>query len=165
RIVAASRRDHSYLTSNEISRERRQPIRSSLRPAIFDRDVLTLDVTGLVQATAETGHPGRERLRRLSTQESDHRHRRLLCAHHERPRSCCAAEQRNEPTPCHSITSSARASSVGGTSMPSALAVLRLMTNSYLVGACTGRSAGFSPLRVRSREAAARWHCSGGSCP
>jgi hypothetical protein len=30
------------------------------------------------------------------------------------------------------------------------LAVLRLITNSYLVGACTGRSAGFSPLRMRS---------------
>jgi hypothetical protein len=27
------------------------------------------------------------------------------------------------------------------------LAVLRLMTSSYFVGACTGRSAGFSPLR------------------
>jgi hypothetical protein len=35
----------------------------------------------------------------------------------------------------YSITSSARASSVGGTSMPSALAVFRLMTSSYLVGA------------------------------
>src|SRR5262245_38777924 len=50
----------------------------------------------------------------------------------------------------HSITWSARASSVGGTSRPSALAVLRLITSSYLVGACTGRSAGFSPLRMRS---------------
>ena len=50
----------------------------------------------------------------------------------------------------HSITSSARASSVGGMSKPSAFAVLRLITNSYLVGACTGRSAGFSPLRMRS---------------
>ena len=47
----------------------------------------------------------------------------------------------------HSITSSARASSVGGTSRPSAFAVLRLIASSYLVGACTGRSAGFSPLR------------------
>src|SRR6516164_9156733 len=27
---------------------------------------------------------------------------------------------------------------------------LRLITSSYLVGACTGRSAGFSPLRMRS---------------
>ena len=50
----------------------------------------------------------------------------------------------------YSITSSARASSVGGISKPSALAVLRLITSSYLVGACTGRSAGFSPLRMRS---------------
>ncbi len=50
----------------------------------------------------------------------------------------------------YSITSSARASRVGGTSRPSALAVLRLITSSNLVGACTGRSAGFSPLRMRS---------------
>src|SRR5262249_16893510 len=50
----------------------------------------------------------------------------------------------------HSITSSARAISVVGTSRPSALAVLRFGTSSYLVGACTGRSAGFSPLRMRS---------------
>ena len=37
-----------------------------------------------------------------------------------------------------------------GTSRPSVFAVLRLIANSYLVGACTGRSAGFSPLRTRS---------------
>src|SRR5262249_31969051 len=53
-------------------------------------------------------------------------------------------------TTCHSITSSARASSVGGISRPRTLAVLRLMIVSYLVGACTGRSAGFSPFRTRS---------------
>src|SRR4051794_35282784 len=45
----------------------------------------------------------------------------------------------------HSITSSAIASSVRGTSRPSAFAVFRLMTVSYFVGACTGRLAGFSP--------------------
>src|SRR6516165_9465264 len=43
----------------------------------------------------------------------------------------------------HSITSSARASSVGGTVRPSVLAVLRLITNSNLVDCMTGRSAGF----------------------
>ena len=37
----------------------------------------------------------------------------------------------------------------GGTSRPITLAVLRLITVSYLVGACTGRSPGFSPLRMR----------------
>jgi protocatechuate 3,4-dioxygenase beta subunit len=48
----------------------------------------------------------------------------------------------------HSITSSASASTVSGTVRPSALAVLRLITNSNLVGCMTGRSAGFSPLRI-----------------
>ena len=80
---------------------------------------------------------------------SDHRHRRLLRARRQRP-SRRAAEQRDERAASHSITSSARASRVGGISRPSALAVLRLITSSYLVGACTGRSAGFSPLRMRS---------------
>ena len=51
--------------------------------------------------------------------------------------------------PFHSITSSARASSVGGTARPSALAVLRLTTSSNFVGCTTGRSLGFSPLRMR----------------
>jgi hypothetical protein len=49
--------------------------------------------------------------------------------------------------PPHSITSSARASSEGGTVRPSAFAVLRLMASSYFVGACTGRSLGFSPFK------------------
>jgi len=58
--------------------------------------------------------------------------------------SCSAAKDR------YSINSSARVSSVGGTVRPSVLAVLRLMTNSNLVGACTGRLAGLSPLRMRA---------------
>src|SRR5262249_314695 len=50
----------------------------------------------------------------------------LLRAWRERPGRRRAAEQRDELAAPHSITSSARASSVGGTSRPSALAVLRL---------------------------------------
>src|SRR6516164_4636039 len=50
----------------------------------------------------------------------------------------------------HSITSSARASKDWGTDKSSAFAVVRLIASWYLVGACTGRSAGFSPLRMRS---------------
>src|SRR6516164_6074118 len=56
----------------------------------------------------------------------------------------------------HSITSSARASSVGEISRPSALAVLRLITSSNLVGCSTGSSAGLAPLKILSRKAAAR---------
>src|SRR5271169_6860492 len=48
----------------------------------------------------------------------------------------------------HSITSSARAKSVGGIVNPSALAVLRLMTSSSLMLCWTGRSAGLAPLRI-----------------
>src|SRR5262245_41070436 len=40
-------------------------------------------------------------------------------------------------------------SRVGGTSRPSAFAVLRLMISSTFVDCWTGRSAGFSPLRMR----------------
>src|SRR5262249_48009876 len=75
---------------------------------------------------------------------------RLLRTRRDRPRRR-AAEQRDELAPSHhSITPSARCCRNHGTSRPSALAVLRLTTSSNLVGACTGRSAGFSPLRMRS---------------
>src|SRR5207244_7712290 len=99
--------------------------------------------------------------------KADHRQvRRLLRTPRERPRGRRAADEPNElASPNHSITSSARASSVGGTSRPSAFAVLRLITSSYLVGACTGRSLGFSPLRMRSTYDAARRNRSGVSGP
>ena len=48
----------------------------------------------------------------------------------------------------YSITSSARASSAGGASRPSALAVLRLITRSSRVGCSTGKSPGFAPSRI-----------------
>src|SRR5207247_744760 len=121
------------------------------RPAVFDRDVLALDIAGLLQATVKLPQTVRVHVRRCGVEEPDHRHHRLLRAHRERPRRGCAAEKSDElATAAHSITSSARASRVVGISRPSAFAVLRLMTSSYLVGACTGRSAGFSPLRMRS---------------
>src|SRR5262245_66675275 len=49
----------------------------------------------------------------------------------------------------HSITSSAAVCNVSGTVGPSALAVLRLMISSNLLGFGTGRSAGFSPFNMR----------------
>jgi len=56
----------------------------------------------------------------------------------------------------HSITSLAWTSSAAGMSIPSAFAVLRLMTSSYLVGCSTGRSAGLAPLRILSTKVAPR---------
>jgi hypothetical protein len=51
--------------------------------------------------------------------------------------------------PLHSITSSARASSDGGTMRPNILAVWALTTSSNLLACTTGKSAGMAPFRVR----------------
>src|SRR5262245_38733245 len=58
---------------------------------------------------------------------------------------------------CYSITSLARASSEGGTAMPSTFAVLRLMTSSSLVGNSIGRWATGVPLSILYTYVAARW--------
>src|SRR5262245_50907721 len=109
---------------------------------IFERNVLALDITGLAQALAKR----RRRLgARTPLQENpDHRHRRLR-ARGEWDARRSGAEKRDELAASHrvvvhSITSSAVASSDGGTSTPIARAVARLMTNSNLVARATGRS-------------------------
>jgi hypothetical protein len=75
-----------------------------------------------------------------------------------RTNCCSAANSRNVPLPdsciaansiSYSITSSTRMSIDIGTSSPSAFAVLRLMMSSTFTDCCTGKSAGFSPLRMR----------------
>src|SRR5262249_45433863 len=81
--------------------------------------------------------------------------RTFLCPLYPRKRACgeqsrMAAKGQKRALEFYSISSLACASSAGGTVMPSAFAVFRLITSSCLVGACTGRSAGFSPLRMRS---------------
>ena len=63
--------------------------------------------------------------------------------------ACLAGANTRHPL-LHSISSSARVSSDDGMVNPSAFAVLRLIANWYFVGACAGRSAGFSPLKMRS---------------
>src|SRR2546430_1624113 len=89
-----------------------------------------------------------EVVRRCGPDKSDHRHRRLLRTRRERPRRR-AAEHRDELAAPHSITSSARARRVGGTSRPIVLAAWRLITSSNLVDCWTGRSAGLAPFRIR----------------
>jgi hypothetical protein len=48
----------------------------------------------------------------------------------------------------HSINWSARPTRLLGTLRPSALATFKLMINSIFVDSCTGKSAGFLPLRT-----------------
>jgi len=56
----------------------------------------------------------------------------------------------------HGMISSARTKNDWGIVSPSALAVLRLITRSNLVGCSMGRSAGLAPLRILSTNVAAR---------
>src|SRR5262249_61604386 len=76
------------------------------------------------------------------------RHPRLLPPCRERPRHRRSAEKRDEPAAVHSITSSARSRRASDILSPSALAVVRLMTRSNLVGCCTRSSAGLAPRRI-----------------
>src|SRR5262249_42276363 len=143
------RSNHRHLTAYQIGCEVGQYVLLVLRPAILDHDILALDVAGFANALPECGQIACTISKRRAAEKSDHRHRRLLRASRERPRHRCAGQQRDERAAPHSITSSARASSVGGTSRLSAFAVLRLITSSNLVACTTGRSAAFSPLRTR----------------
>src|SRR5262245_2741243 len=119
-------------------------------PAVFNRYILAFDKCGLVQAPMKCGHDLPGVTGRFAVQESNDRHLRLLRTRRERPGCRCTAEERDELAPFHhSITSSARASTVPGTSMPSDFAVLRLMTRWNLVGSTTGSSPGFSPRTIR----------------
>ena len=88
--------------------------------------------------------------------KSRHSRRKKSCPFYPRKRTFAlhqrmsAMGQKRTSAKSHSMISSARPSTAGGITRPSALAVLRLMTSSYLVGACTAKSAGFSPLKMRS---------------
>src|SRR5262249_8358851 len=86
-------------------------------------EILSFLITELTHAPSDD-HPLRLCLR-VSGESADSQHLLwLLRPRRERPCDRRAAEQRDELAPPHSITSSARARSVGGSSMPSAFAVV-----------------------------------------
>ena len=143
----AWRGDHRHATADEVIHERRQAMVLAVHPVVLDHHVLAFDVAGVVEAFAGRSDIAYGVLGRPAVDEADYR-RRLLRAYRERPCDRRAAEQRDELAARHSITSSARPTSGSGTLRPSALAVFRLMINSTLVVRWTGRSPGFSPLRI-----------------
>src|SRR4029077_10242102 len=109
---------------------------------------LALDESRFFQSLTKRSDDPREGFGRPNVKEADDRRCCLLRACRARPHGS-AAKQHEELTSLHySITSSARASSVGGNVMPRALAVLRLITSSILVGCSTGSSPGLAPLRI-----------------
>src|SRR5262249_47029333 len=128
----AVRDNHAHLTTNQIGCQCRQSIAVPFRPAVFDRHVAALDIAGFRQALAKRGQELGILTRRPGVEKPKPGHPRLLRAGCARPRDRRAAEQCDELAPLHSITSSAITDTPAGTSRPSALAVLRLITSSYL---------------------------------
>src|ERR1700730_334512 len=114
--------------ADKLSRDLFEAFATSLRPAILDRKVATFNPAEFAQPLRKSGGPWCPGRGRSCAQKPDGGQSAcLLRARRERP--CCrrTAEQRDELASLHSMTSSARASSVGGTSRPSALAVPVLM--------------------------------------
>src|SRR5262249_28289029 len=146
RAPAACCSDHCHLAANQITRERRQSVKLIPCPAVFDCHVAAFNNACFIQTSSERGRKvrGRGGLWRTTAQESDRRHRRLLCARRERPYRR-AAEQFDELAPLHSITSSARNKSDAGMDKPKASAVRKFKTCSNLVGRSIGTSAGLAP--------------------
>jgi hypothetical protein len=79
---AGGRGDYGHLPANQVGRQLRQSIGLILRPAIYDRDILTLNVAGVFQATVKSLQTAREHFRRYDIKKPDHRHCRLLRARH-----------------------------------------------------------------------------------
>src|SRR5262249_20683666 len=143
----SSRQDHVHASFHQIGRMCREPLSGHAVTNRIDYEVLAVDKAEPPQLVEQ-----REMMRRVAWTGVQAAPAisppGFLRARRERPRGRRAADQRDEIASfhAHSITSSAMASSEGGTSRPSAFAVLRLMTSSNLVGCSTGRSAGLAPL-------------------
>src|SRR5262245_40136273 len=94
--------DHSDPSVNQFGCEHRQPIELPLRPAVYDRYILALDIAAILQTLAKSTQTVGAYVRRCRrVEETDHRHRRLLRARGEGPRRRRAAEERNELPPSH----------------------------------------------------------------
>src|SRR5262249_25956624 len=145
---STNRGNYGHLMKNQIGCHRLQSIILARRMAKFDDHVAALDETHFAEALAERARC--DRIGRFASgKKSDHRHRRLLGTGRDGPFNCRPAQNCNELTPSHSMTSSASARSIGGMSRFSVFAVFRLITSSYLVGSSTGRSPAFAPFRIR----------------
>ena len=153
----SGRGDHGDLSANQVGRQRRQPIHLTLRPAVFDRHVLALDIAGVFEALAECAQTVRVRVvSRCGVEESDQRHRRLLRPRHERPCHRRAAEKANELTSPHYPHPSSGDSIVSARTSTLIGAEIGIKTNAAVHSPCrlwvifVGGSRGRGTVYVRS---------------
>ena len=139
---------------NQLPRSRRV----SLRVALLQEKVAAEDVSAFLKPLAQA-RDAHVRVRKIVPEIANARNFPLR-PRRRRPRARrCGrrpAEKTDELAPPHSITSSAGASSIGGMSTPSALAVFRLTTVLNFVACSIGMSPGFAPLESCPTKKAAR---------
>src|SRR5262249_23545677 len=123
------------------------PIDVARGPAIIGVKVASLHPPQFLKALPKSRKPGAPVQIGVSVAPSHQGANPSLRARRERPRSC-PAEQRDERAAPHSITSSTSESRLSEILTPSAFAVFMLITSSNLTTCCTGKSAGFAPLRI-----------------
>src|SRR5579862_3071663 len=92
---------------NEIGHQRWKPIILIVRKAVFDRHVFPFDIASFFQAATKSVQELGVITRPSAAEETDHRHRRLLRTHRERPTNRRAADRGYELSPsdvdCHLI--------------------------------------------------------------
>src|SRR5262249_53138733 len=151
-----------YVEADEVVRQLGKSLVAPLSVAVLEANVLTLDISEIIESLSKgvDGWPGLDR----QDTDRDYFPSRLLRTCAERP-SSRTADQSDELAALHSITCSAPTSRTLGITRPSALAVPSLITSSNFVGACTGRSAGSAPRRMRLTYSDARRNRSTASTP
>src|SRR5215831_13482511 len=125
-----------------------------IRPAVFDRYILALDIAGFGQALTEGGSHRRVRPGRRTVEKSNHRHRRLLSTCRERPR-CRAAKKGDELASFHVDFALALIASSASACRPAWLSFIR--ATSVILPLATMRSAcaEASPARTSSISSSA----------
>ena len=91
--------DHVDVACNEVGGQGGQLIKPALRPAIFDRNALSVQEAGFTQSLAESGHTRRRKVRCETAEKSDYRRRLLLCAEGARCRHRAGQQQHQLAAP------------------------------------------------------------------
>ena len=93
--------DHRNAAADETGCKRRQPIILIFRPAVFNRNILALDIAAFLEALEERNGEELGVISGLFAEEPDHRHRQLL-RRHRRPHRR-APQPRDELPPSHPV--------------------------------------------------------------
>ena len=87
------------MVAKQIGRQSGQPVVLTVRPAVLDRNIPSINKTGLVETLTKRCCDEHLRVSRAAVEKSDNRQVTLLRARRERPRNRRAAQQRHELAP------------------------------------------------------------------